>query len=1061
MTSCSQCGVEITDPSKGNVCARCLVQLGLDLNYAGAESIGTAPGKVSLDDSAELNAAPLTRGQQFGEFEVLSTIGRGGMGMVYRAWQRKLNRIVALKTIMPDLVGSEEMVERFRSEARAAAALRHPNIVGIFDTGEIEGRLYIAMEFVEGQNLSSLAREQPLPSRRAAQYLRQISLAVDYAHRRGVLHRDLKPSNVLIDAEDQPRILDFGLAKLLATDSELTRTGQVLGSPSFMPPEQASVRRGKPGPHSDVYALGATLYCLLTARPPFQAETASDTVERLLYYGPVPPRELNASIPRDLETICLKCLEKEPAHRYSSAAAVAHDLECFLNNRPIRARPVSAPEKLWRWARRNPVLASLGAAVGLLTAAVTIGGPIARYRINAERVLAQTNATELRRNLYAADLKLAAKQLADGYYGRARGLLDHYRPAPGQNDVRGWEWGVLRSQCPNQALTNLDPIPSPVFSMDVSHDGAYLAVAGEGHSVRVYSTNEFKKVADLVPPGEYDITEVHFAHHENLLAFQRFRINSPGSRVVFWDVDAGHARTNLDYPRAVGPCEFASNDKTFMMAAGEPHAVVLLDLHSWKFGEPFALHSRSDFSVAVAGIDCFYSPDGKSIFTSQADGLVRVFNPETGKEKLHFKAHNEGITALAISPDGKILASAAGVTEKVIKLWDAGTGEPLGELRGHGRYVHYLAFSPRTNLLASASADETIRIWDVATRTERRTLLGHNDEVTRLAWSPDGRYLYSGAHNGEIYVWDLESPPPEPNPLTLAAGVCYFDASPDGSKVAAVRTNGAVCLCDLSRNGAITRVTPLGTANIRAYFSDDGTRLFAVNDNGEIRVWDNDASTVVTNVQVTDSTPQFVLQLPRNRLLVFDQNHTVRLWSEANGTEKSWTSDGGTLLGVGVSADGSRLAEVETWKHIRILGLPEYQEEGSFQGQDMPGLVTPTNGLPVALSPSGRVLALANAAGTLILWDVEKQRPIAKPSGDVTRVRAIAFSADGKRLATSGNTAHAVKVWDPKTGKELVELPDAGGGPYVQLQFRGNRLIGRNEKGDLIVWTGLSNSGQL
>ena len=265
----------------------------------------------------------------FGDYELLEEIARGGMGVVYRARQTSLGRIVALKMILAGPFASKEIIQRFRGEVTAAALLQHPNIVAIHDVGIHDGQHYFSMDYVEGQNLSQLVGTRPLPPAKAARYVKLIAEAIQYAHQQGILHRDLKPSNVLVDASDQPRITDFGLAKRLDGDASLTLTGQMLGSPNFMPPEQASAQRGKVGRHSDVYGLGAILYHLLTARPPFQAESFESVIHQVLNTEPVSPRLLNSSVPPDLETICVKCLQKEPSHRYQSAQELADELESF------------------------------------------------------------------------------------------------------------------------------------------------------------------------------------------------------------------------------------------------------------------------------------------------------------------------------------------------------------------------------------------------------------------------------------------------------------------------------------------------------------------------------------------------------------------------------------------------------------------------------------------------------------------------------------------------------------------------------------------------------------
>ena len=319
------------------------------------------------------------RVRYFGDYEIAREIARGGMGVVFQATQISLNRPVALKMILAGQLADDTDVRRFRTEAEAAANLDHPGIVPIFEVGQHEGQHYFSMGFIEGQSLAQRLAEGPLPAREAAALLMKVAEAIAYAHRRGVIHRDLKPSNILIDADGNPRVTDFGLAKRVQADSGLTGSGQVMGTPSYMPPEQAGGRRGEVGPAADVYALGATLYCMITGRPPFQAATAMDTVLQVLNEEPVPPRRLNATIPRDLETICLKCLEKEPGKRYGGAEMLGEDLRRFLAGEPILARPVMRWERAVKWARRRPAIATLLGLVALVTA-LGFGGVLWQWR---------------------------------------------------------------------------------------------------------------------------------------------------------------------------------------------------------------------------------------------------------------------------------------------------------------------------------------------------------------------------------------------------------------------------------------------------------------------------------------------------------------------------------------------------------------------------------------------------------------------------------------------------------------------------------------------------------
>jgi eukaryotic-like serine/threonine-protein kinase len=381
--TCPKCGRPLSAADPEGLCSQCLLRAAL--------------GKPAPAPTTEL-PPPLARlNQRIGDYELLDEIGRGGMGVVYRARQVTLNRIVALKLMRMGPVASEKAKQRVRNEAQIAGRLQHPNIVAVYAVAEQEGAPYIAMEYVEGQTLDPMARIGPFKPGLAAELVQTLAQAVHYAHQRGVIHLDLKPSNVLVDGARRPRITDFGLAKHLESDLGLTASGEALGTPSFIPPEQANPKRGQVSPATDVYALGGILYYLLAGRPPFCAETRDEVVRQVLEDDPVAPRRLNASIPLDLQTICLKCLDKNPGRRYATAEELADDLGRFVRKEPIRAKPAHIGIKLRRWSQRQPRVAALLGGLLLISALAAFFFLVAMGAVVVNWQRAELNAKEQKR----------------------------------------------------------------------------------------------------------------------------------------------------------------------------------------------------------------------------------------------------------------------------------------------------------------------------------------------------------------------------------------------------------------------------------------------------------------------------------------------------------------------------------------------------------------------------------------------------------------------------------------------------------------------------------------
>jgi serine/threonine-protein kinase len=462
---------------------------------------GSDPGggsaEIFVEDPPEPGRKPrrgAPEGPKVPGYEILGELGRGGMGVVYKARHQMLDRVVALKVVLAGSHASNDQLERFLNEARAVAHLRHPGIVQIFDVGETGGLPYFSLEFVEGGGLDRRIAGKPQDPRWSAGMVEELARAMQAAHQSGIIHRDLKPANILMLGEE-PKITDFGLAKRLETDSRQTRSGTIMGTPNYMSPEQAWGRNSQIGPASDLYSLGAILYELLTGRPPFTGTTLLETLEQVRTQEPVPPTRLQPKVPIDLETIALKCLQKEPAKRYASAAALADDLGRFLGGEPILARPVSAPERLWRWCLRNPRVAALSAAVLLLLATIAATSTVMAFEINRQKDAAVT----------AADLEKRAREAAEKAEGRASLSAENERKARIVADNKTVEAQKAEARAVESARNEKAAKELAVAKADEARKG-YDAAAFRGnlailslHTLIVKADQELKNRPGLAP----------------------------------------------------------------------------------------------------------------------------------------------------------------------------------------------------------------------------------------------------------------------------------------------------------------------------------------------------------------------------------------------------------------------------------------------------------------------------------------------------------------------------------------------------------------------------------
>lgn len=1043
---CRRCGAPLPPDAPGSACWPCVGNLALGAD----ETAFAPPNVVTIDTASGGDRSPSRQGEfdkpepisapsapvRLGDYLLEEPIAHGGMGVVYRARQIGLDRIVALKLLLLGRYSSPESVKRFRREAQSAAALRHPNIVSVYDVGEADGQPYIAMEFVDGRSFTDLLRHGPLPPDRAATYARVVADAVQYAHSRGVLHRDIKPSNVLLDPFDQVRLTDFGLAKKLDGSSDMTATGEMLGTPNYLAPEQASGRQDDIGPGCDIYGIGALLYELLTGRPPFMAQSIQDTLLHIRDTDPVAPARLNPAVPRDLDTIVMKCLEKQPARRYASAGELGDDLARFLRHEPITARRLSAWERNVKWVRRHRTRAAVVGTIALSLIALAAGSLWFSFRV--ERARAETEAVNRRmaRDLFLREWSDAEQLLEAGRTIPALVWFSRTVRADRSNHVAATRLlsllGDLTLSIPSGKPLVHD---SAVLNADFAPDGRRVVTACADGRVRVWPWLD-ESPPLILPRTFVSPTAAWLPGIDRILV-------ADTSGISLWTPQGSLDREQASTNRAPMRWQVARDGRTAALISGDMPPQLwdparLVRLHSPAFEDPtvrmagFGSSGRFVFRSWITrnpsrwNVALYDVASGDRIWDAQPPELARSFH-------LYSAAVSDDDSLVAFCRWGGQTFVYRVSTTTETNVANPRTASPLFHWDfGEVTRVQSFRFLDQNRRLLVATTDGLVQQFDLESGQLLPDRIEHSGQVNDTILSPDGTTLATASVDGLVRFWDLRARRSEPTTLQQSNVVWKLDFAPDNSGLV-VSGDPEAAIYD-PRTGVLRHRLPMGGLISRVAYSPDGRRIATSTERGLLRIWDTGTGAPITPaVQVASRIHDLTYSSDGRWIVVGGPSDRVRVLDaeSAQPALPEFVASSSVVEAV-LGEDRSRLVAGTVHGDVHFWSLPEGKPIPA-QGRHL-GVVWATR-----FSPDGSHVATASADQRVLVWDAATARVLHEFRSEKAAYAAV-FSPDGKRIlvASADRTA---RIRDLETGLHTSEIMRHPGGVWYACFSPDGRLV--------------------